>query len=120
VQFVRDIVKEVMGFAPYERRMMEVLRLGKEKRAQRFAKKRLGTHQRGVMVRRPARPARKRRRRRLASRPLPLLSSPRVPCGAPLPAANVARAVFVPNSVAAVVREQKKAQMVEVLRTMRR
>ena len=50
VQFVRDIVQEVMGFAPYERRAMEVLKLGKEKRAQRLLKKRLGTHQRGVAV----------------------------------------------------------------------
>ena len=51
VQFTRDIIREVMGFAPYERRAMEVLKLGKEKRAQRFCKKRLGTHQRGVAVR---------------------------------------------------------------------
>eukprot|EP01043_Picozoa_sp_COSAG02_P040192 COSAG02_NODE_3232_length_7136_cov_264.805741_4_plen_108_part_00 len=51
VQFTRDIVREVMGFAPYEKRAMEVLKLGKEKRAQRFCKKRLGTHQRGVAVR---------------------------------------------------------------------
>ena len=51
VQFTRDIIREVMGFAPYEKRAMEVLKLGKEKRAQRFCKKRLGTHQRGVMVR---------------------------------------------------------------------
>lgn len=50
VKFVREIVQEVMGFAPYEKRIMEVLKLGKEKRAQRFAKKRLGTHQRGVKV----------------------------------------------------------------------
>ena len=51
VKFVREIVQEVMGFAPYEKRIMEVLKLGKEKRAQRFAKKRLGTHQRGVKKR---------------------------------------------------------------------
>ncbi len=51
VQFTRDIIREVMGFAPYEKRAMEVLKLGKEKRAQRFCKKRLGTHQRGVAVR---------------------------------------------------------------------
>ena len=51
VKFTRDIIREVMGFAPYEKRAMEVLKVGKEKRAQRFCKKRLGTHQRGVMVR---------------------------------------------------------------------
>ena len=50
VKFVREIIQEVMGYAPYEKRIMEVLKLGKEKRAQRFAKKRLGTHQRGVKV----------------------------------------------------------------------
>ena len=32
---------------------MELLKVGKEKRAQRFCKKRLGTHQRGVKVRPP-------------------------------------------------------------------
>jgi hypothetical protein len=56
VKFIREIVNEVMGFAPYEKRVMEVLKLGKEKRAQRLAKKRLGTHQRGVKVRCRTRP----------------------------------------------------------------
>lgn len=54
-----------MGFAPYEKRAMEVLKLGKEKRAQRFCKKRLGTHQRGVAVR--IHPAIPRARTRAAS-----------------------------------------------------
>eukprot|EP00993_Chasmostoma_nieuportense_P006719 NODE_7371_length_444_cov_30.987382_g7205_i0.p1 GENE.NODE_7371_length_444_cov_30.987382_g7205_i0~~NODE_7371_length_444_cov_30.987382_g7205_i0.p1 ORF type:complete len:124 (+),score=29.43 NODE_7371_length_444_cov_30.987382_g7205_i0:55-372(+) len=40
----RDIVLEVCGFAPYERRIMELLKVGREKRALRFAKRRLGTH----------------------------------------------------------------------------
>eukprot|EP01043_Picozoa_sp_COSAG02_P086095 COSAG02_NODE_23616_length_713_cov_0.926710_1_plen_111_part_10 len=44
---------------------MEVLKLGKEKRAQRFCKKRLGTHQRGVAVR--IHPAIPRARTRAAS-----------------------------------------------------
>lgn len=40
----RDVVKEVAGFSPYERRIIELLRIGKDKRALKFAKKRLGTH----------------------------------------------------------------------------
>ncbi|KJR80586.1 uncharacterized protein SPSK_05546 [Sporothrix schenckii 1099-18] len=41
--FVRDIVKEVAGLAPYERRVIELLRNSKDKRARKLAKKRLGT-----------------------------------------------------------------------------
>ncbi|KAK2753600.1 60S ribosomal protein L36 [Arachnomyces sp. PD_36] len=41
--FVRDIVKEVAGLAPYERRVVELLRNAKDKRARKLAKKRLGT-----------------------------------------------------------------------------
>ncbi|XP_065912060.1 large ribosomal subunit protein eL36-like [Dysidea avara] len=47
VKFVRDIIKEVVGLAPYEKRIIELLKIGKEKRALKFAKKRLGTHRRG-------------------------------------------------------------------------
>ncbi|KAM0690462.1 hypothetical protein Q7P36_009229 [Cladosporium allicinum] len=45
--FVRDIVKEVSGLAPYERRVIELLRNSKDKRARKLAKKRLGTFGRG-------------------------------------------------------------------------
>merc|ERR1712000_650996 len=41
--FVREIVKEVAGLAPYERRVIELLRNSKDKRARKLAKKRLGT-----------------------------------------------------------------------------
>merc|ERR1712054_278887 len=45
--FVRDVVKEVSGLAPYERRVIELLRNSKDKRARKLAKKRLGTFGRG-------------------------------------------------------------------------
>ncbi|KAK1769752.1 60S ribosomal protein L36 [Phialemonium atrogriseum] len=41
--FVREIVKEVAGLAPYERRVIELLRNSRDKRARKLAKKRLGT-----------------------------------------------------------------------------
>ncbi|KAI1907978.1 ribosomal protein L36 [Ophidiomyces ophidiicola] len=41
--FVREIVKEVSGLAPYERRVIELLRNSQDKRARKLAKKRLGT-----------------------------------------------------------------------------
>ena len=45
--FMRDLMREVTGFAPYEKRCMELLKLNKDKRALKFVKKRLGTHTRG-------------------------------------------------------------------------
>merc|ERR1711902_251225 len=47
VRFIRDLVREVAGFAPYERRAIELLRISKDKRALKFCKKRLGSHVRG-------------------------------------------------------------------------
>ncbi|RXM92521.1 60S ribosomal protein L36 [Acipenser ruthenus] len=40
-KFVRDMIREVCGFAPYERRAMELLKVSKDKRALKFIKKRL-------------------------------------------------------------------------------
>merc|ERR1719382_2403573 len=47
---VKEVVREVAGFAPYERRMLELLKIGSSatlKRALKLAKRRLGTHKRG-------------------------------------------------------------------------
>ena len=41
MKFVRDIIKEVVGLAPYEKRIIELLKVGKDKRALKFAKKRV-------------------------------------------------------------------------------
>ncbi|KAI9152508.1 ribosomal protein L36 [Blastocladiella emersonii ATCC 22665] len=43
VKFIRSLVREVAGFAPYEKRVMELLKNSKDKRARKLAKKRLGT-----------------------------------------------------------------------------
>ncbi|KAJ5176237.1 60S ribosomal protein L36 [Penicillium canariense] len=45
--FVREIAREVVGLAPYERRVIELLRNAQDKRARKLAKKRLGTFTRG-------------------------------------------------------------------------
>ncbi|PVU95343.1 hypothetical protein BB561_001858 [Smittium simulii] len=42
-RFVKDLIREVTGFAPYERRILELLKNSKDKRARKLAKKRLGT-----------------------------------------------------------------------------
>lgn len=43
-KFVRDLTREVVGHAPYEKRAMELLKVSKDKRALKFLKRRLGTH----------------------------------------------------------------------------
>ncbi|KAF9520764.1 hypothetical protein BS47DRAFT_1370303 [Hydnum rufescens UP504] len=42
-KLVQSIVREVAGYAPYERRVMELLRNSKDKKARKLTKKRLGT-----------------------------------------------------------------------------
>jgi large subunit ribosomal protein L36e len=43
-RIVRELVREITGFAPYERRVMELLRISKDKKALKFLKKRIGQH----------------------------------------------------------------------------
>ena len=46
VEFVREVITEVVGFAPYEKRCLELLKVGKEKRCLKLLKTKLGTHKR--------------------------------------------------------------------------
>lgn len=41
VKLIRDLIREVTGYAPYEKRCMEMLRIGKDKKALKFVKKRV-------------------------------------------------------------------------------
>lgn len=41
VKFVRSVVREVCGLAPYEKRLCELLRVGRDKRALKLAKKKV-------------------------------------------------------------------------------
>ena len=40
---MRDLVREVCGQAPYEKRMLELLKVQRDKRALKFAKKRVSS-----------------------------------------------------------------------------
>ena len=45
-KLVSEIIREVSGFAPFEKRTLELLKISKDKRALKFLKRRLGTHTR--------------------------------------------------------------------------
>jgi len=44
---IRGLIRDVVGSAPYEKRLMELLKNGRDKRALKLAKRKLGTHLRG-------------------------------------------------------------------------
>ena len=51
VALVREVIREVSGLAPYERKMLELIRTGvaaKEKKAIKLARARLGTQRRAL------------------------------------------------------------------------
>mmetsp|Transcript_96079 Transcript_96079/g.133326 ORF Transcript_96079/g.133326 Transcript_96079/m.133326 type:complete len:121 (+) Transcript_96079:23-385(+) len=45
-KFIRQVSREVAGFSPYERRLIDLCRNNLDKRALRLAKKKLGSHKR--------------------------------------------------------------------------
>lgn len=49
VHFERNVIREVAGFAPYEKRIDALLKVGKDKRALKLAKRKLCTYERAKM-----------------------------------------------------------------------
>lgn len=50
---VKQVIGEVAGLAPYEKKLMELMQMGgkDEKKALKLAKRKLGTHRRGMKKR---------------------------------------------------------------------
>jgi len=48
IKFVREVIHELAGWCPYERRAMDLLKLDRRRQARVFLKKRLGTHKRAM------------------------------------------------------------------------
>lgn len=64
---VRSVIREVTGMAPYEKKILEFLQAGgtkDEKKALKLAKKRLGTHKRGLRKRESLRESMQSNRRK--------------------------------------------------------
>eukprot|EP00520_Triparma_pacifica_P003192 CAMPEP_0118646048 /NCGR_PEP_ID=MMETSP0785-20121206/7835_1 /TAXON_ID=91992 /ORGANISM="Bolidomonas pacifica, Strain CCMP 1866" /LENGTH=97 /DNA_ID=CAMNT_0006537989 /DNA_START=8 /DNA_END=297 /DNA_ORIENTATION=+ len=54
VHAVRELVREVVGLSPYERRILDMIHTGgasADKRIYKFAKRRLGSHKRAIQKR---------------------------------------------------------------------
>jgi hypothetical protein len=50
VKFVRELIREVAGLAPYEKRVVELLKVGRDKRALKVAKRKVRTWQYSCML----------------------------------------------------------------------
>ena len=58
VKFIREVVRDVAGLAPYERRVTELLKVGKDKRALKLCKRKVSILARFPEVRGPISAAR--------------------------------------------------------------
>ncbi|KAL4189779.1 hypothetical protein AMTRI_Chr08g208840 [Amborella trichopoda] len=55
-QFVRSLIREVVGFAPYKKRIIELLKFGKDKRALKVPKGKRSKRKRSLRERKVGHP----------------------------------------------------------------